>query len=134
MFCIFHKWKWYLKQSTMTITKKKYFVYILTNYKRTVLYTGMTNDLEQRIIEHYLDRGSLKSFTGKYHVFYLLFYESSNYINNIIAREKEIKGWRRSKKLDLIKSFNPELKFLNEELFDKWPPDEIIANRKNDAG
>lgn len=117
----------------MTISNKKYYVYILTNYKKTVLYTGMTNNLEQRIIEHYLDRGNLKSFTGKYHVFYLLFYESSGYINNVIAREKEIKGWRRSKKSDLIKSFNPELKFLNEELIGNWPPDEIIAHRKNDT-
>ena len=94
----------------------------------------MTNDLEQRIIEHYLDRGNPKSFTGKYHVFYLLFYESSGYIKNTIAREKEIKGWRRSKKEALINSFNAEWKFLNEELLGKWPPDEIIAHRKNDTG
>jgi len=91
----------------------------------------MTNNLEQRIIEHYLDRGSPKSFTGKYHAFYLLFYESSIYIKNTIAREKEIKGWRRSKKMDLINTFNPSWKFLNEELFGNWPPDELIACRKD---
>ena len=77
----------------------------------------MTNNLEQRIIEHYLDKGNEKTFAGKYFAFYLLFYESSIYVNNIIAREKEIKGWRRSKKEELIKAFNPEMKFLNEELF-----------------
>lgn len=115
----------------MSIPEKKYYVYILTNFKKTVLYTGMTNNLEQRIIEHYLGRGNEKSFTGKCHAFYLLFYESSMYVNNIIAREKEIKGWRRSKKEELMTSFNPEWKFLNEELFGKWPPDESIANRKS---
>ena len=108
---------------------KKYYVYILTNYKKSVLYTGMTNNLEQRIIEHYLDRGNEKTFAGKYHAFYLLFYESSDYINNIIAREKEIKGWRRSKKEELIASFNPEWKFLNEELLGKWPPDELFHRK-----
>ena len=90
----------------------------------------MTNDLEQRIIEHYLDRGNQKTFTGKYHVFYLLYYESSAYINNTIAREKEIKGWRRSKKIELINSFNPEWKFLNEELFEKWPPEDLYHRKK----
>ncbi len=113
----------------MNFLSKKYYVYIVTNFKKTVLYTGMTNDLEQRIIEHYLDKGNEKTFTGKYHTFYLLFYESSVYINNTIAREKEIKGWRRSKKEELINSFNPEWKFLNEELFGKWPPDETFHRK-----
>lgn len=114
----------------MSLNPQKYYVYILTNYRKTVLYVGMTNDLEQRIIEHYLDKGNTKSFTGRYHVFYLLFYERSRYINNTIASEKEIKGWRRSKKENLITQFNPEWKFLNEELFGKWPPDELF-HRKN---
>jgi len=113
----------------MTITNKKYYVYILTNYKKTVLYTGVTSDLEQRIVEHYMDRGNQKSFTGKYHIFYLLFYESSEYVKNAIAREKEIKGWRRSKKEELITTFNPGWKFLNEELFGKWPPDDLFHRR-----
>ena len=105
---------------------RKYYVYIITNYIRTVIYTGMTNNLEQRIIEHYLDRGREKTFAGKYSAFFLLFYDSSVYVNNIIAREKEIKGWRKSKKEDLIKAFNSELKFLNEELFGKWPPENLF--------
>ena len=106
--------------------KRKYYVYILTNYTKSVLYTGVTNNLEQRILEHYNDRGNPKSFTGRYNAFYLLFYESSDYINNSIVREKEIKGWRRNKKEELIKAFNPKEKFLNEELFGKWPPDKQI--------
>ena len=47
--------------------RKKYYVYIVTNYSRTVLYTGVTNNLEQRVIEHYLGRGNPQTFTGKYH-------------------------------------------------------------------
>ncbi len=105
---------------------KPYYLYIVTNYNKTVLYTGITNNLEKRIIEHYI--GKPNSFTTKYNVYYLLYYESSRYINNTIAREKEIKGWTREKKENLITGFNPEWKFLNEELFGKWPPDEIIAN------
>jgi putative endonuclease len=110
---------------------RKFYVYIVTNFKKTVLYTGLTNDLEQRIIEHYLNRGNEKTFTGKYHAYYLIFYESSTYINNTIAREKEIKGWRRSKKEELISAFNPEWKFLNEELFYKWPPDELFHRKSH---
>ena len=100
----------------------EYYVYIITNYKKTVFYTGMTNNLIQRVIEHYLDRGNLKTFTGKYNCFYLVYYECSQYVNNAILREKEIKGWRREKKIELIKSFNPSLKFLNHELLGEWPP------------
>ena len=109
------------------MTEFRFYVYILTNYKKTVLYTGMTNNLEQRIVEHYLSRGNENSFTGKYQAYYLLYYESSKYINNTIAREKEIKGWSRSKKVELINSFNPEWKFLNEELFGQWPPYELVS-------
>lgn len=107
----------------MTSTDQLYYVYILTNYKKTVLYTGMTNNLAQRIIEHYLQRGNPVTYTGKYHAFYVLYYESFRYINNIIAREKGIKGWSRNKKEELINAFNPDWKFLNEEIFGKWPPD-----------
>ncbi len=115
-----------INRIVLKVHKVKYYVYILTNFTKTVLYTGVTNNLEQRIVEHYLSRGNSKTFTGKYHVFYLLFYESYDYINDAIAREKEIKGWRRSKKEELINSFNPEWKFLNEELSGKWPPDELF--------
>ena len=102
-------------------------VYILTNYAKTVLYTGVTNDLEHRIIEHYLNSGNPKSFAGKYKTHYLLYYEDYKYINQAIAREKEIKGWKRIKKEELIKSENPEMKFLNIEIFGKWPPDKMFS-------
>lgn len=105
---------------------KCYYVYILTNHQKTVLYTGVTNDLKQRVTEHYMNRGQKNSFTGLYHAYWLLYYEPHKYINNAIAREKEIKAWRREKKMQLIGEMNKELKFLNEEVFGKWPPEEII--------
>jgi putative endonuclease len=113
----------------MKVTTQKYYVYIVTNFKKTVLYTGVTNSLEQRIVEHYLDRGKTNSFTAKYHTYYLLYYESFDFINNAIAREKEIKGWSRNKKETLIASLNPKMEFLNIELFDEWPPKDLYHRR-----
>lgn len=68
-----------------------------------------------------MNKGTSKSFTGKYHCYNLLFHEHHQYANNAIAREKEIKGWVRLKKLKLIKSINPTMKFLNSEVME-WPP------------
>jgi putative endonuclease len=106
---------------------KPFFVYILTNVLKTVLYTGVTNNLQQRIIEHYQNRGQPQTFCGRYNVYWLLYHEEHRYINDAIAREKELKGWSREKKLKLIAEMNKELTFLNEELFDKWPPEELTS-------
>ena len=84
-----------------------------------------TNDLKQRIQDRYAQRGQKTSFTGKYYAYYLVYYEHHKYINNAIAREKEIKGWTRKRRMKLINEMNPPLKFLNEELFGAWPPKEI---------
>jgi putative endonuclease len=100
-----------------------YYVYIVTNPEREVLYTGITNNLRVRIIEHYQNRGQSHSFAGKYYCYNLIYYEGFNYINDAIAREKEIKGWRREKKLALIKQFNPCWTFLNGNVCERWPPD-----------
>jgi putative endonuclease len=103
----------------MNTTKThSYFVYILTNKNKTVLYTGVTNDLYRRLSEHFENSKPFRhsSFAGKYNAYYLLFYERYDWITNAIAREKEIKGWRRSKKEALINSMNPEWKFLNDEV------------------
>ena len=113
----------------MRVNEKSYSVYILTNKSKKVLYTGMTNDLEQRIIEHYIDRIEKKTFTGKYNCHFLVFYETYRYVNDAIAREKEIKGWLRIKKDKLITDFNPGWKFLNEELLGEWPPKDIFHRR-----
>ena len=111
----------------MKINRNLYSVYVLTNYNTTVLYIRVTNELEQRIIEHYLNSNKPKSFTGKYKTFYLLYYEDYKYVNEAIEREKEIKGWRRSKKEELIKTLNPAMDFLNIDLFGKWPPDNMFS-------
>ena len=106
----------------MRCSEQKFYVYILTNAKKTVYYTGITNDLSQRLVEHFLKRGNPTSFTGKYHVHFLIYYQGFKYVNDAIAFEKEIKAWRREKKIALIKSFNPGFIFLNKELLGEWPP------------
>jgi putative endonuclease len=90
-----------------------YYVYILTNKAKTVFYTGVTNNLKIRLQQH---KESLNpnSFTSKYKVFYLLYFEKFTWIQLAIAKEKEIKGWKRDKKITLIKTINPELGFLDD--------------------
>ncbi len=94
--------------------QNRYFVYILTNIGGTVLYVGITNDLCGRIDEHAAGTGS--AFTRKYRVHRLLYFEEHLDVRQAIAREKEIKGWSRSKKEALVRSFNPELRNLRPEL------------------
>jgi putative endonuclease len=103
------------------VATREYYVYITTNQTKTVLYTGRTNNLPQRITEHWLKRGTSETFTGKYHCYHLLYFEHTKYVLNAIEREKEIKGWLRTKKEALILEFNPEMKFLNSEIME-WPP------------
>lgn len=95
--------------------KKDYCVYIMTNSRHTVLYTGVTNDLQRRVEEHKSGKGS--AFTKKYNVNKLVFYESGDDINIAIAREKQIKAGSRKKKMDLINNMNPEWKDLSEEFY-----------------
>jgi putative endonuclease len=116
----------------MYLNRKIFTVYITTNYTRTVLYTGVTNNLEQRITEHYLDQSEGKTFAGKYKAYYLIYLETYDYILNAIAREKEIKGWRRQKKLDLIYSYNKDLRFLNEEVSGFWPPQDFKHRKESE--
>ena len=102
-----------------------FFVYLITNPSRSVLYTGFTNNLQQRLTEHYINRGKKNTFAGKYYCYNLLYYEVHQYVNNAMEREKEIKGWTRQKKIELIKTDNPDLLFLNSETMD-WPPTEMF--------
>ncbi|HEV2614663.1 MAG TPA: GIY-YIG nuclease family protein [Gammaproteobacteria bacterium] len=91
-----------------------YFIYMLTNVKNNVLYTGVTNDIIRRVYEH---KNKLqKGFTAKYYVNKLVYYEMYSDITEAIAREKQIKGWTRKKKDNLIKTLNPLLRDLYEEL------------------
>lgn len=95
-----------------------YYVYIVTNKNKTVLYTGVTNNLQARLQQHYTNAQPFthKSFAGKYNAYNLLYYERFEYIQHAIAREKEIKGWLRSKKEALINTTNPEWRFLNSDI------------------
>lgn len=95
--------------------KRLYFVYIITNLSRTVLYTSVTNNLRYRLYQHEFQNSEMNSFTRRYKVKYLLFYEIFENIHFAILREKEIKGWTWAKKEVLINDFNPEWKFLNKE-------------------
>ena len=88
---------------------KTYYVYIMTNQSKT-LYVGMTNDLEKRVGEHKCKL--IPGFTKKYNMTHLVYFESGNDVNAIISREKQIKGWLRSKKITLIESQNPQWKDL----------------------
>jgi len=92
---------------------KQYYVYILTN-KSGTLYTGVTNDLVRRVFEH--KNQMVDGFTKRYNLKYLVYYEVTDDVYAAIAREKQIKGWLRAKKLQLIHSMNPTWKDLSEEL------------------
>ncbi len=89
-----------------------YYVYILTNKAKSVLYIGVTNNLKIRLQQH-SENLNPNSFTSKYNVYFLLYYEKFTWIQLAIAREKELKGWKRDKKIELIKITNPDLNFLN---------------------
>ena len=92
----------------------QYWVYIMSNKTNTVLYTGVTNDLYRRYIEH--KEGTIKGFTQKYKCRHLLYYEEFQYVDDAIIREKEIKAWRREKKERLITTVNPQKEDLAKEL------------------
>ncbi len=92
-----------------------YFIYIVTNKNKTVLYIGVTNDLQRRVYEH--EQGIISGFTKKYNCHYLIYYEHFQDINDVIEREKVLKKWRREKKENLINEFNPDWKFLNEDIY-----------------
>ena len=94
---------------------KQHYVYIMTNRSRT-LYTGVTNNLERRVFEHKQGMGS--KFTSKYNITRLVYYEECPDVREAIAREKQIKGWLRAKKIALIESVNPEWKERSAEWYE----------------
>ena len=95
----------------------QYYVYILTNDKGNVIYTGVTNDLVRRVYEHknHLDKGS---FTAQYNIEKLVYYEVTSDVESAIAREKQIKGWNRKHKNKLIESKNPQWIELYESILE----------------
>ncbi len=93
-----------------------YLVYIVTNQNRSVLYIGVTNNLKTRLYQHQLDSQTTKlHFASKYNTIYLIYWERFQFIDHAIKREKQLKGWTRIRKDQMIKEFNPELRFLNDE-------------------
>jgi putative endonuclease len=88
----------------------------MTNKSRT-LYTGVTSNLMRRVHEH--KNKLIEGFTSKYNIHILVYYESTSNVHAALAREKQIKGWLRSKKIALIESMNPKWKDLSEEWFSK---------------
>ena len=93
----------------------QYYVYILSNNHKNVIYTGVTNDLIRRVYEHknHLDKGS---FTSRYNVENLVYYEITTDVDSAIAREKLIKGWNRKRKEKLIEARNPNWNDLYENI------------------
>ena len=95
-----------------------YYIYILTNKHRSTFYIGVTNNLKIRLSQHKENiQIGAKTFVARYNIEFLVYYEKFNWIQEAIAREKELKGWIRDKKLELIKESNPNFEFLNH-LFD----------------
>jgi len=94
--------------------EKQYYVYIMTNKRNAVLYTGVTSDLIKRVYEH--KAKLVNGFTKKYNINKLVFYEVFNDVHNAIVREKQIKAGSRQKKIDLINGMNPKWQDLYENL------------------
>jgi len=97
------------------MSTRQYYVYILTNITNTVLYTGVTNNLVKRVWEH-KNKFDNNSFTSKYNVSKLVYYEVLQTSYDAISREKQIKAGSRKKKLELIKKINLEFRDLYEEI------------------
>ena len=93
----------------------QYYVYILSNSHKNVIYTGITNDLVRRVYEHkqHLDK---RSFTSRYNVENLVFFEETTDVETAIEREKQIKGWNRKRKEKLIEAKNPNWNDLYEDI------------------
>jgi len=96
------------------MAQKRFWVYILTNKRNTALYTGVTNNLSRRIFEH--KTGLLDGFTKKYKAEKLVYFEEFNNAYDAIAREKQIKGWLRIKKIKLIITSNPSFDDLSDSI------------------
>ena len=93
---------------------RQYYVYILTNKSNKVLYIGVTNDLERRMYEH--KNKMVDGFTKKYNLNKLVYFEGTTDVRSVLEREKQLKNWHRSWKINLVNEFNSEWKDLSEML------------------
>jgi putative endonuclease len=101
-------------RSEMGVMGRQFCVYILTNRRNTVLYTGVTRDLKRRVWQH--REKLVPGFTQRYNAYKLVFYEVTDDAHAAIAREKQIKAGSRQKKINLIEAMNPEWRDLYEYL------------------
>ncbi len=99
-----------------TLGTHNYYVYILTNKVKTVLYIGFTTNLIERLYHHQNPEPNSKAFTAKYKCKYLIYWEHFSDVDTAIERETQLKKWKRNKKETLLKKFNPDWKFLNDEI------------------
>jgi len=97
-------------------SRRTYYVYIMTDPSHTALYVGITNNLKRRVYEH--KHKLVEGFTSKYNAIYLVYYEETNDVREAIAREKQIKGWLRVRKVALIEANNPNWRDLSVDLLD----------------
>ena len=105
--------------------RRQYYVYILTNRSGT-LYTGVTSGLERRMYEH--KRKLAEGFTKRYNIDMLVYYEVTDDISGALTREKQIKDWRRSKRVALIESTNPQWRDMSDGWFSPAPPDSSLRS------
>ena len=97
-------------------TNHQYYLYIFTNQKNGTLYIGVTNDLERRMFEH--KRKLIEGFTKKYGLDKLVYFETYQFVNDAIKREKNMKKWKRQWKINLIEEDNPKWDDLSKDWFD----------------
>lgn len=100
----------------------QYWIYMMGSANGRVLYIGMTNDIARRVLEH--KTGVLTGFTRKYCCYHLLYYEQYNDVRAVITREKQLKGWLREKKEQLIASINPK----REDMAADWDIDSSLRS------
>jgi putative endonuclease len=103
------------KYKLMFKTTHQYYIYILASQKNGTLYIGLTNDLQRRVLEH--KQKVNEGFTSKYDINMLVYFESFQYINDAILREKRLKKWNREWKINLIEAENKDWKDLSEEWY-----------------
>ena len=112
---------------------KQAFVYFMTNVSHSALYVGVTNNLVRRVAEH--KGGVTPGFTATYHCTRLVYFEATDYITAAIAREKQLKNWKRDWKNQLIAKMNPEWRDLGPEIgVTDSLVREIAGQARNDAG
>ena len=109
--------------------KNSYYTYMLTNQNKTVIYVGMTNNLDVRILEHYKAAiQNKKHFTSRYNCYFCVWYEAFETPREAIDKEDALKRLSRKGKENIIDRFNPEWKLLNQDILKKWPPDDWMLD------